>query len=349
MASSSRGFSLVESLLALAMGLLLMASVMELFRQAINVNTKVAQRSEMQQNVLAALNMMSQDLSMAATGFPQGGLQLPYGTGTSARFCVGTDNVQHLSRPALRDWLFVITPGDGLVLVDGVSTDVVTLVYRDPTIPLDMSPLASISNDGTSITLSSNGEYQTALNAAGNVPVQPGDVLVLYNAKGYASAVVTSASGNSINMESGVDPLQFNQTAAAVGNIQALKNFPATTPAYMASTAAFRIQIITYYIDNSTNRLMRQVNCSAPVPVAENITNLQFTFDIFREGVGGGATAELPTFDFAQGQSPNQIRKVNITVAFASSEEEITSGKKNFTTLKTSVSVRNLAFRDRYV
>ena len=76
-----RGFSLVELLVALTLSLLIMGSVMELFRQGVNASSVSRQRAEMQQNARVALNLMSQDLSMAGTGFPQGGIQLPTGDG----------------------------------------------------------------------------------------------------------------------------------------------------------------------------------------------------------------------------------------------------------------------------
>ena len=80
--SSVRGFSIVELLVALTLGLLIMGSAMELFRQGVSASSLTSQSGEMQQNARVALNLMSQDLSIAGTGLPQGGIQLPSGSGS---------------------------------------------------------------------------------------------------------------------------------------------------------------------------------------------------------------------------------------------------------------------------
>ena len=89
--------------------------------------------------------------------------------------------------------------------------------------------------------------------------------------------------------------------------------------------------------------MMSQVNAKSPVPVADRVEDLQFTYDIWDED-GETATANLAD----AGGSPNQIRKVNITIAVRSSTSGLFNTGFERMTLSTSVSPRNLSFRDRY-
>ena len=89
---------------------------------------------------------------------------------------------------------------------------------------------------------------------------------------------------------------------------------------------------------------MRQVNGLNAVPVADNIINLQFTYDIIDNATGLiVANQQNP---IGAGQSPNLIQKVNIWVMGAS---PTTSGNKSQNMyLATSVSTRDMTFCNSY-
>ena len=88
---------------------------------------------------------------------------------------------------------------------------------------------------------------------------------------------------------------------------------------------------------------MRQVNAHPPMAVAEYVENLQITYDIYDENLAV-ATAELDD----AGGVPNQIRKANITLTVRSPGENLLEHDFQRITLTTSVSPRNLTYRDRY-
>ena len=71
------------------------------------------------------------------------------------------------------------------------------------------------------------------------------------------------------------DVLHMNQTAAATNSL--------ATPPPALPESPKRILVITYYIDNTLNppRLMRQVSGHTPMPVAENVVYLKFSYDLF--------------------------------------------------------------------
>ena len=77
---------MVELMVAMAVGLIITAAATQLFNSRMNATMLVTEQAEMQQNVRAALNLVARDVSMAGSGLPSGGLDLPYGTGAVASF-----------------------------------------------------------------------------------------------------------------------------------------------------------------------------------------------------------------------------------------------------------------------
>src|ERR1035438_8327955 len=84
--NQDRGFSMVELMVAMAVGLILTAAATQLFKSGMNATMLVTEQAEMQQNVRAALNLVARDVSMAGSGLPSGGLDLPYGVGAVSAF-----------------------------------------------------------------------------------------------------------------------------------------------------------------------------------------------------------------------------------------------------------------------
>src|SRR6516225_5990087 len=79
------GISLLEMMIAMALGVMVMASMVRLFKAGVASCTLVIQRTEMQQNMRAAIELMSKDISLAGSGLPSGGIQLPT-NGTVSRY-----------------------------------------------------------------------------------------------------------------------------------------------------------------------------------------------------------------------------------------------------------------------
>lgn len=347
MRESAAGFSLVEMLVAMVAGLVVTASAVAIFRQGVDVAYLVTQRAEMQQNARVAINMIARDLSTSATGMPPGGVQLPSGTGSvSAKFACDQSGCYVTSNTYADSRLYPMNPGDGRgPTINGQATDVTIVTYRDTASNLDQLPLVSISTSGDQIVFDAATSPAIDNVATG---ITAGDVLVLCNVNGCAAGVVTGLDGPSktVSFASGIsDPLSFNQPLAAFGNIQSLAS-PAGSGTY-PQTRAFRIQVVTYYIDPGTSgtasRLMRQVNAQRPVPVAENIENLQFSYDIFND-VTGVETSSLAD----AGGTPNQIRKVNLSVGARAPLQRLVGRGLDRVTLATAISPRNVSFRDRY-
>jgi hypothetical protein len=77
--------------------------------------------------------------------------------------------------------------------------------------------------------------------------------------------------------------------------------------------------------------------------MAENIVDLQISYDIFDSDALAGSTA-LPE----AGGTPGLIRKANVTLTTRSPVRSSFRQRFQYITLETSVSIRNLAFRPRF-
>jgi hypothetical protein len=171
------------------------------------------------------------------------------------------------------------------------------------------------------------------------VGLAPGD-LVLFSFTPNVVAEVTAVNNNVVTFASG-DVLNMNSTTAASGNL---------AHAVGAGTGT-RILVITYYIDNTISppRLMRQVSGHTPMPVAENLAYLQFSYDLFDDATN------TPSPDQADGGAgltppllPNQITKINIKHMAMDSTLKGARGGYQGLDLETSVSARNLTYSNGY-
>ena len=150
---------------------------------------------------------------------------------------------------------------------------------------------------------------------------------------------VTSLTATTISFAN-LDPLNINQSGATTNNIKAI--------AGGANTSIYRLFAVTYYLTVPTNgqlpRLMRQVNGLTPIPVADNIINLQFSYDVYNSSTN--ALDSNQANPLGVGESPNLIQKINIVVM---GQSLVAGGKQNQSMyLATSVSARDMAFRNRY-
>jgi prepilin-type N-terminal cleavage/methylation domain-containing protein len=80
--SSSRGFTLVEMLVSLTLGLLVVGGAVQLFSKSVSATWLISQRAELQQNARASSNLLTRDISLAGAGLPTGGVALASGTGS---------------------------------------------------------------------------------------------------------------------------------------------------------------------------------------------------------------------------------------------------------------------------
>jgi Tfp pilus assembly protein PilW len=126
---SPKGYSLLEALTAMAVGLIVIGAGFMLFQQASSTSGSTMSKAEMEQNGRAALNFMMQDISVAAVDYQQAGIGVPQTGAVKAVFgCAGCNTSTYLNNQATP-----IMPYDKNSL-NGTS-DTITVIYVDNTWP----------------------------------------------------------------------------------------------------------------------------------------------------------------------------------------------------------------------
>lgn len=383
--SSRRGFTFIELMVSLALGMLVVGAAVKLFSQGVDATWVVSQRAEMQQDLRAVENMVVKDISLAGAGLPVGqGVTLATGATSPIYGCDQSLNCPPngaVNYPcaggcgaAGPPTLYGVMPGYQLGIIppgSTVTTDLISVSYSDVVLALNCYNVTI--NNGTLATfvvqnpLGSSCVLPPGLNApqAINDPVvglTAGDLVLFQGTMGvapntntfYAVGEVTGVGGGNgtytVNFNAN-DPLQMNQPGAAND-----------LSAYVAGTGvvANRIYVITYYLQvlpdplgaTGIPELMRQVSGHTAVPVAENMVNMQYTYDTYNstgtllndQGDGGESA----------GISLNLIRQINVKHLSIRSQESgarsalyATAGYQGYD-LATSISARNLSYQNRY-
>ncbi|HYM78885.1 MAG TPA: prepilin-type N-terminal cleavage/methylation domain-containing protein [Candidatus Dormibacteraeota bacterium] len=374
MNKSQHGFSLLELLVASSIGLTVILVMTSLFKTGMDATMKVTQRAETQQNLRAAVQLMTKDISLAGGGIPSGGLQLS-SAGVSkfgcnqAGTCYVTGGTYPNSATGSPNYMYAIEPGFGtgvqnaavITAAPGQTNSSITSVYCDYNFPLSNFTFA-IPAAGTSATVGVINAAITPNNILAPGGLQVGD-LILFTVSTPGNG--KSASGTSLVQNAAVvaevtgipsntaltfatgDALNFN-FATGTNNLAAVASAAAGAG---AQTSACRLQVVTYFLQVpvaggtvQTPRLMRQVNGLNAVPVADNIINLQFTYDVIDSTTGTVvANQQNP---IGAGESPSLIQKVNLWVMGTSLTTDGNRAQNMY--LATAVSTRDMSFCNSY-
>jgi len=371
---SQRGFTLLELLVASSIGLTVILMMTQLFKVGMDATMKVTQRAETQQNLRAAMELMTKDISLAGAGLPNGGVQLS--SGGLSRFacnqagtCYVTADTYPNSATGSANYMYALEPGFATGVQGGsviaaapaATNSSITSVYCDYNFPLTNFTFAFPS--GTSATVGVINAAVTPNNILAPGGLQVGDLLLFQvstpgNGKTSAgTSLVPNAtvvaeitgipSGTSILFNTG-DALNFNFTSGT-NNLAAVA---AAAGGANAQTSVCRLQVVTYFLQVpvagggvvQTPRLMRQVNGLNAVPVADNIINLQFTYDVINS-IAGTVIANVQD-PIGAGDSPSLIQKVNIWVMGQSLTNDGNRAQSMY--LATAVSTRDMSFCNSY-
>lgn len=369
--NSRVGFTLLELMVSMALGLIVMAAMASLFKAGLNTAMVVTQRAETQQNMRSAIDLMVKDISLAGAGLPTGGIQLPTGgTSTPSRYgcdLTGTCHVPTFNYPT-GNFMYGIIPGyqNGVEANAAIAaapaprfSDSITVIYTDYNFPVwEYWACFPTGSTGGSLNVYPNTAYSPAppaINSAGGI--QAGDLIMVSGGGLTAVGEVTTAPTSAAMTFANLDALNINQSGATSGNLNAIQSAVGSCTASTSTTGAnsvglYRIFAVTYYINvpagattvppSQTPRLMRQVNALPPVPVADDIINLQFAYD----SDNAGALDTNQPNPLSVGESPNNFQKINIVVMGQSIVQNSKSSQNMY--LATSVSARNMTFRNRY-
>jgi type II secretory pathway pseudopilin PulG len=331
--SAEAGFTLIEAIIAACLAMIVLSSALSAFNSSMGLADTSRIVSETNHSLQAAMSLMVRDLLQTGQGIPTGGIPLPSGAGASAvvRPAPGTATF-----PSTWETLPAISPGSALgPTVLGVTTDIINIVYRDPTIDLNEFPLDAIAPSGQTMTVN------TGTNIGGADGLRPGDLILFTNPNGNAMQVVTAVSGQDVTM-SPSDPMNLNQPGAAAGNLLAIADagvFPPTT--------AVRVTMVSYYVDVVTDptlpRLVRRINNGPQLAIALGVENVQFTYDIV-----DGATNPINVDAPSGANSAHQIRKVRLFLSARSLDPGPVTHQFMRNSMATDVGLRSLSYVDRY-
>jgi hypothetical protein len=224
--------------------------------------------------------------------------------------------------------------------------------------------LSAITNSSITVALPGAGINGLDISANAQTDIKAGNLIMLTKGSLSTLVQVTSVNGvQTVNFAAG-DSLKLNQTAAAAGTLTRLN---AAAPANStAGVLASRIRMITYYLDSQTTpgrpRLVRRLNNghattfnnTLGTAVALDAENLQITYDL-SNGTNNPTGVEFVDADYLttgkcspSACSRNQIRKVNLVLGGRSRHTMSTDGQPLRNSLTSQVSLRGLAFVDRY-
>jgi prepilin-type N-terminal cleavage/methylation domain-containing protein len=329
-ATDEQGFTLTELLVALVvtlvMGATALSTVVETYRTAANAGTL----TDVNQNLRVAVNIVNRDLLQTGLDIPVGGISMPVGAEPVVRpGPTGSD----LEFPD--DWVTIpsVTPGPGDgPIVNGVATDIVTVLRSDVRLPWQNTPVVAVTPDGQRITFA--GDFPIDDEVDG---IKEGDLMMLTANAGSTLMEVTDVVGQSVFFAPSAES-NLNQHAAP-GGVLALRE-----GGVFINVVARRILMITYYLDTSTSTptLMRRTNYNDERKLAVGIENFQLTWDLV-DGVDNPANVDEPE----PPNTPHQIRKANLHMG-ARSLDRTSTGIFLRSNLNTQIALRSLAFVDRY-
>jgi hypothetical protein len=262
--------------------------------------------------------------------------------------------------------------------VNGACTDVITTLSADNLFgPVSIS---AISADGRTATIHESVDIDDDPDVDAN-NLRPGDLLMI--AKGNTTVLmqVTAVQGQEVTFGAGADdPLglnQFDETLDMLGTINQLKaQAPADPDAPVivngaeqrGPSQATRIRMVTYFVDTITEpavpRLVRMNGGEQANAVGLGVQSLQLTYDIVdlvnnpagirmdADDLAGTGACDDPGTPDPDPCSENQIRKINILMSMTANDDRVRTGfehgRQSQNTLYTQVSLRSMAFVDRY-
>lgn len=360
------GFTLVELMVATSIALLVLGGALGMLGDAVTLNDTASKMSDSNQNLRAGTNMLVRDLMQVGRGIDIGGIPIPSGAGALPISRPSPPGQNYTINNTTATTMPAVITGDGLgPTINGVATDIVTLLAIDPTsyvrftatsvprsLPLNLSgtlptgmttPVPTLADDGSSLTV---GQFTAWLTDPVD-GVKPGDVLLFNNANGRAVQTVTSVVNDQVFFAAN-DVFNFNQRTVLQGSIVQIRGAGTSYP----QTDVVRLKFQTYYLDATTTpgapRLTRRVNHFGPQALAGVVDGLQLSWDLVDGVTNPTDVPDLPATIGGVAYSSNQIRKANVHVMVRSEEKARVDQDYMRQHVSTVVSLRSLAYVDRY-
>jgi prepilin-type N-terminal cleavage/methylation domain-containing protein len=241
------GFTLIETLVAMTLMLIVVAAVMGALNDATHATELVSLMADTQENLRAGMNYMTRDLQQTGNGIPQSGITIPNSGGASPTSAVNRPGPAGGTFPVSWTVLPAITPGyqaGATTTTSGVATDTVTILYADNSLVdangnwLNKYPIRGTGGTAGCAGGNSNpqGTFSTGTGGGapititfdtscmivnnGNTGIQAGDLIMLQNNNTTGSLSQTASDASVDNSTAGGNCLLWvssvNQAANSI-------------------------------------------------------------------------------------------------------------------------------------
>jgi Tfp pilus assembly protein PilW len=350
---SEAGFTLIELMIAAMLTVVVMGVAFSTFQNAAELNRTVIELTDQGQNLRAGTNLLIRDLLQAGRGLPTGGIAIPSGANSDDIFRPGPEGEVYTFDNNTQTNIMAITTGGGAgPLMSNEATDMISILMEDPFLdsidvvegdPDDDAP--TLAEDGASMDVGSQTAWLDGDADNGIVAISEGDLLY-FSGGGSATTLqtVTRIEGTTIYFEED-DPFNLNQRDAAAGTIMHVLDAAAGS-----DITVERVYMYTYWVeeDDGVPRMMRAVNFNTPAALAGAVEDLTITYDLVDGDVNPTGVVNLPYTEGTKTYTATQIRKVIVEIGVRSENISARSGDYVRNRVSTTVSIRNLAFVDRY-
>jgi type II secretory pathway pseudopilin PulG len=356
--TSESGFSMLELLMSTSIALIVIGSAMTAFKDGVQMNEIATQVADATQNLRSGTNLLVADLMQAGRGIPIGGISIPLVSGGATPIVrPSPPGFSYFFDNATATTLSAVTTGAGLgPAVYGRRTDIVTLLMGDSILdghlgqPLQLNvsttpgTVPKLAADGSSFNVGTNTGWIAGNPLDGRAAVKSGDLILFTNPHGStAIQTVTRVDTENVYFESDSnDTFNLNQRTVTAGSITQLLGTVLT---------AQRVLMYMYYVDASTGstpRLMRRLNHFAGQSLGGVVEDLELSYDLVDGTTNPTNVRDLPHTVSGVTYSANLIRKANLHIGVRSEVKSMQQQDYLRSHVSTAVSLRNLAFVDRY-
>ena len=345
---SESGFTLIELMIAALVTTVIMGVAFSTFDNALQLNESVLSLADSSQNLRAGTNILVRDLMQAGRNLPIGGISIPSGTGATAIYRPSPPGMSYFFDNTTATSLSSIVTGAAKgPTVDGRTTDIVTILMDDPFLaPLTVNPsgtagaVPKLTATGDAFSVGTSTTWLQG-DVAEEIPaIKAGDLIYFLSASGSTIQTVTQVDSSNVYFEPN-DPFQFNQPGAAAGSI---------TQILGSAMTVRRVYMYSYWVadDVGVPRLMGALNMYPATALAGIVEDLDLNYDLVDGVVNPVNIGDLPYTTGGNTFSASQIRKVNVHVGVRSETKSRQSNDYLRNHVSTVVSVRNLAYVDRY-
>jgi|SoiMetStandDraft_2_1073263.scaffolds.fasta_scaffold37424_2 prepilin-type N-terminal cleavage/methylation domain-containing protein len=356
---SERGFTLLEVLMSTAISLIVIGTALTAFMDGVALNDIATQSADSSHSLRSGATLLVRDFMQAGRGIPTGGISIPAVSGGAAGIKrPGPTGTAYYFDNTTSTTLSAVTTGKDLgPLVNGQRTDIVTLLMVDSildefasqplqiNVPTAAGNVAKVATDGSSFDVGPNTGWITGDQLNGRNPVKPGDLMLFTSPTGNtAIQTVTRVASPNVYFDANdpKDQFNLNQRTVTAGSITQILGTVLTVQ---------RVLMYTYFVDTDDTgvpRLMRALNYAGPQSLVGVVEDLELSYDIVDGVTNPTNVRDLPYTAAGITYTANLIRKANVHIGVRS--ESISAKQHDYLRnhLSTTVSLRNLAFVDRY-